>query len=176
MKSSLKFTHSLIVLAILAVPGVADPVPQTQLRFNAAAPGTWAADWTGVDGRTYFSQWSTDMVNWYYAPFIDFGEGEHSRGTASTSPKYFIRLRHGDFPGITNLEEAQNADFDGDGLSNIFEVTFGYNPYNANSTVDGADNAIDPDGDGMSNATENTKSLNPMRKDNPKLLLQVMVE
>ena len=116
------------------------------------------------------------MVNWYYAPFIDFGEGEHSRGTASTSPKYFIRLRHGDFPGITNLEEAQNADFDGDGLSNIFEVTFGYNPYNANSTVDGADNAIDPDGDGMSNATENTKSLNPMRKDNPKLLLQVVVE
>lgn len=176
MKSSMKSAPFMFVIALLALPGAADSVPQTPQRFAVAAPGTWAADWTGVDGRTYFSQWSTDMVNWYYAPFIDFGEGEHSRGTASTSPKYFMRLHYGDFPGITNLEEAQNADLDGDGLSNIFEVTYGYDPFNANSTADGADSVLDPDADGMSNTTEHTRALNPMRKDNPKVMLQVTVE
>lgn len=63
-------------------PGAADPGPQPQLEFNPAAPGTWAADWSGVEGRTYFLQWSLDLSTWYYAPFIHFGDGVHSRGCA----------------------------------------------------------------------------------------------
>lgn len=176
MKSIRKTIAVLIPAAFLTGPISADMTPQPQVAFSQGLENTFAADWQGMAGRVYFMQWSLDLQTWFYAPFIDFGDGMHSRGLAGSAPKGFFRLHYGDYPGITSLEEAMNADFDGDGLSNIFEVTFGYNPYNANSTVDGPDIALDPEGDGMTNATENSRGLNPMKKDNPKLLLQVTVE
>ena len=176
MKPLCKSIVALVPGLFLIGPISADLAPQPQVIFTQAPEGTFAADWQGVTGRVYFMQWSLDLQTWFYAPFIDFGDGMHSRGLAGSAPKSFFRLHCGDYPEITSLDEAMAADFDGDGLSNIFEVTFGYNPYSANSTVDGADNALDPDGDGMTNATENTKRSNPMKKDNPKLLLQVTVE
>ena len=66
------------------------------------------------------------------------------------------------------------ADFDGDGLSNIFEVTYGYNPFQTTSTIDGPDASLDPDEDGLGNATEQSLALDPMRKDNPKVMLEVV--
>jgi Bacterial TSP3 repeat len=150
----------------LVGPGVADPAPQPQLEFNPAAPGTWAADWTGVEDRTYFLQWSLDLSTWYYAPFIHFGDGDHSRGCSSDSPKFFLRLKHGDFPGIDSLAAAGNADFDEDGLSNLFEVTFGYDPFDPESNPNGAANAgADPDGDGLTNAEELTPGTDPNNPD-----------
>lgn len=176
MKTLGKTIAALIPAAILAEAVSAAPAPQPLVAFTQGLENTFAADWEGVAGRVYFMQWSLDLETWFYAPFIDFGDGMHSRGLAGSSDKSFFRLHYGDHAGITSLEEAMTADFDGDGLSNLFEVTFGYDPYSANSTGDGADNALDPDGDGMTNATENTKGLNPMLKDNPKLLLQVTAE
>jgi hypothetical protein len=170
MSIAVKTARLLLPLAILVGPGSADPAPQSQMIFTPVAAGTWAADWSGVAGKTYFFQWSTDMVNWFYAPFIAFGDGDHSYGCASTSPRFFARLHHGEFPGINSLEDARNADFDGDGLSNIFEVTYGYDPFDAGSS----DNLLDPDEDGMGNGTEQTRGLDPMRKDNPKVMLQVV--
>jgi len=176
MNTARKTFRLLLAPAILiGLVGATDPAPQSEMRFTRVAQGTWAADWTGVAGKTYFFQKSTDLVNWDYAPFMAFGEGEHSYGYTGTSPKYFFRLQHGEFPGINSLEDAMNASFAGDGLSNIFKVTYGYDPFSAQSTDDGADNALDPDGDGMTNATENAKGLNPMAKDNPKVKLQVVV-
>jgi len=174
MSVTLKAVRFLLPLAILAGPGAADPAPQPQMNFTPVAAGTWAADWAGVAGKTYFFQWSTDMVNWYCAPFIDFGEGDHSYGCASTSPKFFTRLHHTDI--YSSLEEARTNDLDGDGLSNIFEVTYGYNPFQVETTEEGADNLLDPDGDGLGNNTEQARALDPMRKDNPKVMLQVTVE
>lgn len=176
MRIMRKTILALIPAAFLTGPASADMTLQPQVAFTQGLENTFAADWEGVAGRVYFMQWSLDLETWFYAPFIDFGDGMHSRGLAGSSDKSFFRLHCGDYPGITSLEEAMNADFDGDGLSNIFEVTFGYNPYSANSTVDGPDNALDPEDDGMTNATENTRGLNPMAKDNPKLLLQVTEE
>jgi hypothetical protein len=174
MKSVGNAVRPLVLMAILAGPGTADPESQPPLEFASAAEGTWAADWTGIADRTYFFQWSPDMVNWYYAPFIDFGEGEHSRGGASSTPSFFVRLHHGDFEDIDSLEEAENADLDGDGLSNLFEVTFGYNPFDQNSSSEGADHGLDPDEDGMTNLTEQSRALDPMWKDNPKVQLEVI--
>lgn len=176
MKTIFKTTSVLVPTALLTAALAADIAPQPQVAFTHGLENTFAADWQGVTGRVYFLQWSLDLQNWFYAPFIDFGDGMHSRGLAGSAPKAFYRLHYGDYPQINNLDEAMNADFDGDGLSNIFEVAFGYDPYNAASTVDGPDNALDPEGDGMTNATENTKGLNPMVKDNLKLLLQVTEE
>lgn len=173
MKPFCKTILSLVPAPFLIGPISADLDPQPQVLFTQAAPGTFAADWDGLAGRTYFMQWSLDLVSWYYAPFIDFGDGMHSRGLESSSDQFFFRLHYGDFPEITGLDEARNADMDGDGLSNIFEVTFGYDPFNPASTVDGNDNELDPDGDGMTNATENAMALNPMVKDNPAVMLEV---
>ncbi len=172
MNIALKAAHALLPLAVLVGPGAADPAPQSQMNFTAVAAGTWAADWAGVAGKTYFFQWSNDMVNWYYAPIIDFGEGDHSYGCASTTPKFFTRLHHTDI--YDSLEEARSADYDSDGLSNIFEVTYGYNPFQATSTIDGPDASLDPDGDGLGNNTEQALALDPMHKDNPKVKLQVV--
>lgn len=176
MKTPGKTIAALIPATLLTGPISADMAPQPEIAFTQGLENTFAADWQGVAGRIYFMQWSLNLETWLYAPFIDFGDGMHSRGLAGSTPKSFFRLHCVDDETITSLEEAMNADFDGDGLSNIFEVTFGYNPFDATSTAGGDDNALDPEGDGMTNATENTKGLNPMAKDNPKLLLQVRVE
>lgn len=174
MMPSCKIIAALVPIAFLTGPISADMAPQPQVAFTKGLENTFAADWQGVTGRIYFMQWSVDLLGWQYAPFIDFGDGMHSRGLAGSVPKGFFRLHCIDDPAITSLEEAMNADFDGDGLSNIFEVSFGYDPFQTTSTIDGPDASLDPDGDGLTNATEHTKALNPMAKDNPKVLLQVV--
>jgi hypothetical protein len=166
MNSVLKTFRLFAPLVFLAGPGAADPAPQPQILFAPAAPGTWAADWAGVAGRAYFLQWSTDLVTWHYAPFIDFGEGDHSRGCTSDSPRFFARLRCHDSPEIDSLAAASNADFDGDGLSNLYEVTFGYDPFDGTSNPFGMNDPYgDPDGDGLTNAQELAAGTNPNNPD-----------
>ncbi len=163
------------VAALLATTAGGDPAPQPPLSFTQGLQGTFNADWEGVAGRTYFMQFSMDLQSWHYAPFIDFGDGGHHRGTGSDADKFFLRLHYGDFPGIDSLDDAMNADFDGDGLSNIFEVTFGYDPFQTTSTIDGQDASLDPDGDGLGNASEQAAGSDPMAKDNGLVNLEVSV-
>ena len=163
-------------LALFATTAGGDPAPQPQMRFTQGLQGTFNADWEGVAGRTYFMQFSMDFVTWHYAPFIDFGDGEHSRGLESDSDRFFLRLRHGDFAAYTSLDEAMNGHLDNDGLSNIFEVTYGYDPFEEESTSDGPDASLDPDEDGLGNASEQAAGSEPMVKDNPLVQLEVTVE
>jgi len=166
MRAICQTVRLLAPLILLTAPGTADPVPQPQIVFSPAASGTWAADWTGVAGRTYFLQWSTDLVGWGYAPLIRFGEGDFSQGCASDSPKFFIRLRCYDSPEIDSLSAAANADFDGDGLSNLYEVTFGYDPFDGASNPFGINDPYgDPDGDGLTNADELAAGTDPNNPD-----------
>lgn len=167
---------SITMLALLATTAGGDPAPQPQMQFTQGLQGTFNADWEGVAGRTYFTQFSMNLVDWHFAPFIDFGDGGHHRGIESDADKLFLRLLFGDFPGINSLEDAMNADFDNDGLSNIFEVTFGYDPFQTTSTIDGPDASLDPDGDGLGNASEQAAGSDPMAKDNGLLKLEVSVE
>ena len=166
----------LVCLAALTTKGGSDPVPQTQIDFHQGAQGTFNADWQGVAGRTYFMHFSLNLIDWHYAPFIDFGDGAQSRGIESNGDKFFLRLKYLDDPNITSLDEAMNADLDGDGLSNIFEVTHGYDPFDIESTMDGADASLDPDADGLGNSAEQTAGTNPMAKDNALLQLEVIVD
>ena len=116
---------------------LADPLPQTQVSFTQGALNTWNADWAGVSGRTYFVQVSTDLVNWSFAPSVDFGSGLKSLGVDSGGvPKFFLRLEYYDDPAITSLQDAMNADPDEDGLSNLWEVSNGFNPFTFNSEAE----------------------------------------
>ena len=176
MNKVFKYAPVLVSVLVLTTGTRAelDP-PQPRMVFSKAAAGTFAADWEGIAGRTYFMQWSQDLQSWHYAPFIDFGDGMHSRGMASSTPKGFYRLHYGDFPGVSSLDEAMAADFDGDGLSNIFEVSNGYSPFDPTSTADGGDHALDPDGDGLGNGSEQAAGLDPMAKDNGLLNLEILI-
>lgn len=163
------------LLALMAKAG-GDPAPQPQTEIKNFNNGSFDVDWQGVAGRTYFMQFSLNLIDWHHAPFIDFGDGVQSRGVNSDSDKFFFRLKYLDDPNITSLDEAMNADQDGDGLSNIFEVTHGYDPFDIESTIDGADASLDPDADGLGNNTEQSSGTNPMSKDNSLLQLEVIVD
>lgn len=176
MKRSIQLTLPLVCLAgLIAIVG-GDPEPQPRMTFTLGLQGTWNADWEGVAGRTYFLQFSLDLHTWHYAPFIDFGDGEHGRGMETDAVRYFVRQKYGDFTGITSLDEAMAADLDNDGLSNIFEVNYGYDPFETTSTLDGPDASLDPDQDGLGNLSEQAADSDPMVKDNPILNLEVVVE
>ena len=67
-----------------------------------------------------------NLVDWHYAPFIDFGDNGHHRGIDTDAERFFLRLHFQDYAGINSLDDAVNADYDGDGLPNAFEVFYGY--------------------------------------------------
>jgi hypothetical protein len=145
MKSHTKFTRLLVLLPLIGGSLVADPSPQEQISFTAGGSGTWNADWLGVPHRVYTFQWSHDLENWHYAPFIDFGDGIHSRGCSSTSDKFFVRLHYLDAPEIDTLEEAQLASFDGEGLPIDWKVKNGLHPFDGTG-INGPNGDLDGDG------------------------------
>jgi len=71
-----------------------------------------------------------------------------------------------DFPGVAPLYYSENADADGDGLPNWFEmVYFGRMPYL--STATSANPHDDPDGDGIDNLAEYRGLTDPRFADGP---------
>jgi hypothetical protein len=164
------------VLASLSMLAIANPTAQPQMQFTPGLQGSYNVDWEGVTGRTYFMQFSMNLTDWQYAPFIDFGDGGHHRGLHSDAPKFFVRLHYGDFEGIDSLDDAMNADFDGDGISNIVEVTYGYDPFLTSSSLEGPDAGIDPDGDGLGNVAEQLAGTDLMQRDHPAVQLEVIID
>ena len=131
--------------------------PQPQVSFTEGASSTWNADWSGVSARTYFLEWSLDLVNWSYAPLVEFCTGLKSFGINTQSEeKFFVRLHHADDTPVATLQQARDADFDSDGISNAFEVEeIGSNPFDSSSV------GIDSDQDGMPDWWENLHGLDP---------------
>jgi len=161
--------HILAASLLISTPLSGDPgPPQPQLDINKGQQGTFNADWEGVAGRTYFMQFSMDMQTWHYAPFIDFGDGEHGRGVESDAARLMFRLVHADVPGIDTLEDAMNADFSGDGLFNYFKVMHGLDPFEIHADDDA-------DEDGLLLANEQLFGRNPTRKDHPAVKLSVVI-
>ncbi len=155
MKRSL-IRHGILLLAASGTLG-ANPEAQPQVSFTEGANGTWKADWIGVSARTYFLQWSLDLANWSYAPLVEYGTGMKSFGINTQGErKFFIRLHYVDDTPVTTLQQARDADFDSDGISNAFEVEeTGSNPF------DSASVGIDTDQDGMPDWWEILYGLDP---------------
>jgi len=146
--SPTRFTVTGLVLPALLLPVLADPAPQSQISFTSGSSNTWNADFIGAEHRVYTIQWSLDLVNWQYFPFVDFGEGLHSWGFTSSSDKFFIRLRYLDDPEIESLGEAMQTSYDGTGLPLEWKVKNGLDPFNGT----GANGPTgDLDGDGIAN-------------------------
>lgn len=141
MNSFPKLSGTAIGLLLAAGSLTADPLPE-QMTFVPWTGGNWKSEWPGVAQRTYFYQWSSDLVTWHYAPFMAFGTGGHEYFMASSPTKLFVRLHRVDDATATTLQEAQDADFDGDGLSNLSEVM----DHNTFPTLWDTDGDLVPDG------------------------------
>ena len=148
MISSLE--HSRAVIGILLVSGSFPALAlEEQMTFVPWTSGTWKSEWLGVAGRTYFYQWSSDLVTWQYAPYVAFGNGGHVYYMASSPAKVFVRLHSVDDTTATTLQEARDADFDNDGIPNYYEVeTLFTHPLDKNSA------GGDSDGDGLADGWE----------------------
>lgn len=157
---------------LAAVTGALTPVTlsEQQVSLTKGDSGTLNVDWIGVIKRVYFVQWSMDLLEWNYLPVIESGEDISSFGISSSSDKGFLKLHCIDFESETDAgyTDPENADYDNDGLSNLFEVMNGFNPfvYDANN---------DLDGDGLNNQNEQTAGTDPNAKDNPAVKLSVVV-
>jgi hypothetical protein len=142
----------LFAIIALASGAHASGPEQPQVSFTPGASNTWNMDWNGIAGRTYFIQWSLDLINWNYAPTMDFGDEPEPYGIETEgSSKFFVRLRYIDADWITTLQEAEDADFDGDKVKNSAEVENGTDPFQS----------LDTDGDGMPNDWETAYGFNP---------------
>ncbi len=118
-------------------------VPPDAISFHAGSGGSWSADWSGIHGRSYFFQWSTDLESWAYAPFVDFSDGIHSRGCLSSTSRFFIRHSHTDLP----TTDPELEDFAEDGVGSLIKLLMGLDPFAPLAWVD-ADN------DGIHDAIE----------------------
>jgi hypothetical protein len=114
--------------------------------------------WYGHADRTYFVQISdpnAHLRKWIWAPIIETGNDENiSYEVDGTADKGFFRLWFTDQP----TADPDGGDFDGDGLSNLAEVTIHQtNPLKADTDGDGlldgweVANSLDPNDDGTTN-------------------------
>jgi hypothetical protein len=170
-------------LFLLALAGMASSAfaqtPQPQAELTPGTNNTWNLDWEGIAGRTYFLQHSEDLVAWQYFPLIESGnDATLGWGFASSADKFFVRLRFTDEP----TSDPDNADFDGDGLTNWEEILiYSTDPFNADSDGDGmpdgwevmhrfnpadaADANEDADDDGLTNLQEYEHGTDPNNPD-----------
>lgn len=116
-------TH-LALLAVMAGSATADPATEPKVTLTQGIGTTWNADWTSTwANRTFFALGSTDLVNWEFFPVVEFGTGAKITGFDNGgAPKYFFRLKYIDAEWVTTEQAARDADFDGDGIPNWFEV------------------------------------------------------
>ena len=126
-------------------------LPET--TFVPLGQNSYRFDWMGGENRTYFPQYSTNLVDWFYLPELDQGP-EHDPldmtpldGDGMPYPRLFMRLVKVDNPTI----DPKNSDFDGDGVSNWQELTvYGTDPLKFSSTGSGfPDGQEDTDVDGL---------------------------
>jgi len=170
----LLFVSALALLPPVAgAQSAADPEPTVE----SLGLSSWRFDWVGTTGWTWFIQWSEDLVTWHYFPVIEHGTDFDYFELSTDADRFFLRLRfiHNDenSPGFVDPE---TGDFDGDGLSNLFEVMHGLDPFSTDSDGDLVlDGAEDEDLDGSVNTTEAVAGRNPAVKDHPAVKLSVVV-
>jgi len=152
-------------LSLFPMPACADPAPlgdeasiALKQSLTSIGSGSYRFDWQGVDGITYFTQWSIGLDEWYYLPEIDLGaihdpvDFTPLDGGGNPYPRAFFRLQM----DLEATLDPKNKDTDGDGISNWLELTVhGTDPLEADTDGDGLpDGQDDTDGDGLSDTWE----------------------
>jgi hypothetical protein len=126
--------HALVLGGLAQTPD--DHNEGSKLEWDSAN-SIWRFKWWGRQGRTYFIQHSDNLLDpWQWVPAIESGnDSVREWGFTTTGDKFFVRLKCSDIP----TTDPSNADFDGDGVPNLFEVLNGFNPF---GLVDAAANGM----------------------------------
>lgn len=192
MNTNLRRLLPLVLLLALVLTGRSTTGIDESLEFVSPPTGEKFIRWHGVPGWTYFVQVSDPadhLKTWTFAPIIEGGNNEPISYEIDEPPeglpdKGFFRLKYTDQVPCPN-EDLDTADFDGDGLSNLDEITIYHtDPLNPDTDGDGlpdgwevANNLApndatgingadgDPDGDGLRNFDEWCRQTNPNNSD-----------
>jgi|GEM_PF-2670024 len=134
------------------------------LSFQILPTGEKILNWTGHLDRSYFIQASPDLSDWTWAPNIERGIlAPMSYEVDGPTAAGFFRLQYTDQTAV----DLDAADFDGDGFTNLYEITprprpggivgfIGLNPNIQTNPL-----RIDTDGDGLSDKWEEDHGLDP---------------
>lgn len=122
-KSTLLFAILWMPLALVAQTPNDAPKESCQLQV---ANGAGRFSWWARSGRTYFLQQSTSLsAPWKYVPIVEPGNDSLKCWDFNIdSESLFFRLQYSDIPST----DPQQADFDGDWIGNLAEVTQGTDP------------------------------------------------
>jgi hypothetical protein len=159
-----------IVAPLCALLGFPAWAPAQPVDLERSTGGGWNMVWLPDPDDVAFLQFSEDLERWFYFPAIVHGTVEQQRWWMdSDGDKFFVRLRLATgYPG-----DAWDGDYDGDGLSNLFEVQMGLDPFSADSDGDGnPDTTGDDDGDGLITGNEDAFKKNPLWMDHPDVKLK----
>jgi hypothetical protein len=161
--------HTLLVS--IALVGSLFAQSEQKLSIEYLGDNASATTWDTVNGRNYFLQWSTNLVDWTYLPLIEKGDTTPlSFGMQSSSAKVFTRLRYTD----QVVEDPKTADFDDDGINNWDEIRVGgsrTDPFNYSTNESGeSDYDSDADNNGLPDGWEldtngNVGALDPNADD-----------
>ena len=145
---------AMVLMACAALGQTASDLGEGLRAELTGTPGVTAIKWWGKAGRTYFVQSSETLLpdSWQYMPVVEAGnEAVCTWNLQTSASKMFVRLVYTDqaFSG-----GAADADFDGDGLSNLLET----------AAIGPRSNplAADTDGDGFSDSVEWGAGFNPV--------------
>lgn len=131
-----------------------DPDAGLRAEVHPTTADTYLVSWWGKTGHTYFLQHSTNLTSWTNLDVMEEGaDAVMSIAFASTGVTDFWRVSWIDLAP----SDLENADFDGDGLTNAEELTTTHtDPLKA-----------DTDGDGLSDEAELLASpaTNPLKAD-----------
>ncbi len=146
----------------------------TKVQYDPAN-AMWRLQWWGKNGRTYFVQHSPDLkAPWEWVPIVEPGNDTLKEwGFTTSADRFFVRLRYSDVP----TSDPAGADFDVDGVPNLWELQHGLDPLTVDSTTDadqdgldawaefwlGTDPTVsDSDGDEVSDGTEIAQGSDPL--------------
>ncbi len=143
---------------------------EQNLEFLTPSTGGKFLNWYGDADRSYFlqiSEPSDSLKAWFWAPIIEAGNNEDiSFEVDGTADKGFFRLHYTDqLPGPS--ETLETADFDGDGFSNLYEITLRPRPGvtvgfpNLSPNIQTNPLRADTDGDGLGDKWEEENGLDP---------------
>ncbi len=143
---------------------------EQNLEFLTPSTGGKYLRWYGDADRSYFlqiSEPSDPLKTWFWAPLIEAGNDEDiSFEVDGTADKGFFRLHYtNQLPG--SGQTLENADFDGDGFSNLYEITLrprpggivGFPTLSPNIQTNPL--RTDTDSDGLSDVWEEDNGLDP---------------
>jgi hypothetical protein len=116
---------------------------QTNVRFKFAANATWSANW-GDNTQ------SNAIV-----PISDLADGAGANIAVNGALNGTYRFTFHEDTAAYSVEQISTTDADGDGLSDNWELAYGFNPNAA------GDASADTDGDGMTNLQEFQAGTNP---------------